>query len=740
MPNEERYLYEFGSFLLDPAERRLLRNGTPVSLPPKAFITLVLLVERGGRVRDKQELMRAVWPETFVEENNLTQCISILRKALAENGESQGFIETVPRVGYRFIAPVHRLLAENGTHGVEAIGHHSRIVIREEEEIEEEEVADVVTIPCAPEDGRQPASEARESGRTLAALLRGRRVWFGFGALCVIAAAAGYWWLRPPRTPELVNYVAITRNIPFAEPVAADGGIIYLVSSSQLTKLPVSGGGLTPITLNLPGSLKAIKDFSAARQEVLAIGGTPTTQTDEAELWALSVSSGTAWRIGDLYAHDANWSGDGQSILYTHRNGLYRAGRDGSGQRLLARLTGPVWAPRESPDGRWIRFTVREGSSDSIWEVAADGSRLRSLLTDEGILPYDGHWTPDSKYFIVPLHRSERVDLWALPRTNDILSQTRIEPIRLTSGPINMAFPVPSHDGSQIFAAGWLERVEILRHDAVANSFVPFLPGVSADGVAFSSDGKWVAYSSFPEQALWRSRVDGSESVQLSPESMQCLLPRWSPDGKMIAFMGHAKGEPWRIYLVPAQGGTPEPVVVSPDDQATPTWSPDGTALIYAGAPWMNGFAPSSTAVHYLDLLTRQVTTLPDSMGLWSPRWSPDGKHLVAETTDSQGLRVFDFRSRQWTPLVKLTGKTLGYTAWSHDSKYVYFNAFDEESSRVYRVNAEGEPHVTTVIDLKGLQPANTLGQWFTLAPDESVLITHDTSIRNIYALDVRFP
>src|SRR5215467_14998815 len=111
MSSETRYLYEFGAFRLDPAERQLLRDGKAVPLPPKAFLTLVLLVERNGRVREKQELMQAVWPGTFVEENNLTQCISLLRKTLGENGDSQGFIETIPRLGYRFVAPVRRSTA-----------------------------------------------------------------------------------------------------------------------------------------------------------------------------------------------------------------------------------------------------------------------------------------------------------------------------------------------------------------------------------------------------------------------------------------------------------------------------------------------------------------------------------------------------------------------------------------------------------------------------------------------------
>src|SRR5260370_32082561 len=105
MDKPPRHLYEFGAFRLDPGAHLLLCHDVPVSLPPKAFDTLVLLVQQSGRLVRKEEFLRTIWPGSFVEENNLTQCISLLRKALA-NGEGSPVIETVPRLGYRFVAEV----------------------------------------------------------------------------------------------------------------------------------------------------------------------------------------------------------------------------------------------------------------------------------------------------------------------------------------------------------------------------------------------------------------------------------------------------------------------------------------------------------------------------------------------------------------------------------------------------------------------------------------------------------
>src|ERR687894_1492954 len=99
--------YGFGPFVVDTREGTLLCEGRPVPLTPKAFETLVALVEQSGRCLSKEELMRRVWPDSFVEENNLSQNISQLRRALqAEGEEAARYIETVPRRGYRFSAPV----------------------------------------------------------------------------------------------------------------------------------------------------------------------------------------------------------------------------------------------------------------------------------------------------------------------------------------------------------------------------------------------------------------------------------------------------------------------------------------------------------------------------------------------------------------------------------------------------------------------------------------------------------
>lgn len=126
MSVERKLLYEFGKYRCDPAEHLLFCDGTPVSLAPKAFEILVVLIQSNGRLLTKEDLMQKVWPDTFVEDANLTINISALRKVLGDSTGNQQFIETVPKRGYRFLAPVKELQddvtggAQNPEYGVSA--------------------------------------------------------------------------------------------------------------------------------------------------------------------------------------------------------------------------------------------------------------------------------------------------------------------------------------------------------------------------------------------------------------------------------------------------------------------------------------------------------------------------------------------------------------------------------------------------------------------------------------------
>jgi len=222
--------------------------------------------------------------------------------------------------------------------------------------------------------------------------------------------------------------------------------------------------------------------------------------------------------------------------------------------------------------------------------------------------------------------------------------------MQLTTGPMSSYGPVPSLDGKQLFIGGRQPRIEIVRYDSASKTFVPFLKGVSAEGLAFSRDRKWVAYVSYPEGALWRSATDGSQRLQLSAPSMRASLPRWSPDGKRIAFMSSQAGQPERIFVVDADGGAPQQITSGKDGAYDPSWSPDGNSLAF-GRNFMQG--SRKLDIEILNLATHGSSILPGSEGLWSPRWSPGGRYISALSADVRGLLLFDWQSRTWTPLAK---------------------------------------------------------------------------------------
>jgi Tol biopolymer transport system component len=141
--------------------------------------------------------------------------------------------------------------------------------------------------------------------------------------------------------------------------------------------------------------------------------------------------------------------------------------------------------------------------------------------------------------------------------------------------------------------------------------------------------------------------------------------------------------------------------------------------------------------VYVLDLKTRQVSTVPGSEGLFSPRWSPDGEHLCALSQDSKKLLLYDFKTQKWTEWVNEEG-AIGFPAWSRDGKYVYFDAAFTDKTTYRRVKV-GQTHSEFFLDLKGVHRYvdTSVGAWSGLSPDESPLLLLDLSTQEVYALDL---
>jgi Tol biopolymer transport system component len=144
-----------------------------------------------------------------------------------------------------------------------------------------------------------------------------------------------------------------------------------------------------------------------------------------------------------------------------------------------------------------------------------------------------GRWTPDGRYFVFQANDS----IWTMREGGDLFHRASREARQLTTGPLSLSYPLPSADGKKLYVNSAQDRGELVRYDAKSHSFTPYLSGLSATALNFSRDGKWITYVAYPEGSLWRSKVDGSERLQLTPGSQFAYLPRWSPNGRQIAFM-----------------------------------------------------------------------------------------------------------------------------------------------------------------------------------------------------------
>jgi Tol biopolymer transport system component len=264
---------------------------------------------------------------------------------------------------------------------------------------------------------------------------------------------------------------------------------------------------------------------------------------------------------------------------------------------------------------------------------------------------------------------------------------------------------------------------------------MPYLRGISAGQVAFSRDTQWVAYTTFPDGNLWRSRVDGSEKLQLTTAPILAQFPKWSPDGRQIAFIDLEAGKPQSIYLVPADGGSPSELHATSFNVWRLNWMPDGNSIVYAEST--NASGTPSTLIHSLDLKTLKISTLPDSQQRYWPALSPDGRYLVATTVDAQELMLFDSTSQKWS---KLASASIGFTQWSADSKYVYFDTGYSANAAVLRIRIS-DRKLERVADLRDFRRVVTnFISWSGLTPDGSPLLMRDTGTQEVYALDFEAP
>jgi Tol biopolymer transport system component/DNA-binding winged helix-turn-helix (wHTH) protein len=703
----------FGLFEVDFASLELRKSGIKIKIQDQPFQILALLLERPGQIVTREEIQKRLWAgDTFVDfDLGLNSAVKKLRQALGDESENPRFVETLYRRGYRFLAPVQgdapadapiTAVPPKPSGGADGQEIHDHLNLKHVEE----------SVPT------------RKNARRLLGYLL-------LPLLLAIGLLAGY-GLRPRATPRITGYQQITQDGRQKFRVVSDGDRLYIqeYDSGRFVVSQVSAAGGETSSLQTPFTNVMLGNITPDGSALL-LGGFQETNK-QVSVWSLPLPTGAPRRVGDLVVESLAPSPDGKSFIVSNSDGVSEASADGGLVRKLFTTTGVAYNLAVSPDGKRISFSLedmRTGTS-GIWVAGRDGSNPHALFPNDVDSEHDScaRWTPDGKYLLFARYSQGHENIWALS-VDDSWFKGPPRAMQLTNGPLDFSEPLPSRDGKKIFTVGAQPRIELIRYDG-KSGFGPFLGGLSVTDVAFSTDGQWVTYITIPDKALWRSRLDGSERMQLTdPGKVWAALPRWSPDGKQIVFMGRTVNANWRAYLISSNGGTFQDLVPSAPAGMDPAWMPDGKSIVLS----LGNLGATGQGISMVDLQTRKASDLPGTEHLFSPRVSPDGKYIAAITTDSQTLMLFDVAAQRWTELVRMP---IGYPSWSHDGRHIYFDSILSEDPAFYRV-AISEGKLERLVSLSGIRRFwGEMAEWTGLAPDDSLLLTRDASHQEVYAID----
>ena len=677
----------FGLYEIDLESGELWKAGFRIKLQTQPFKVLTALLERPGHVVTREELQERLWgKDTVVDfDHSLGTAINKIREALGDSAENPRFIETLSRRGYRFIAPVGVV---ESTHEVLPLAAPGLPAAGTAPVMAPTMVAPRIATP-ADETSPQPVAVMPLSREGIRSAGFGRHsVWTLLAIAATAACLAGFFVGSERATTTPPHIMQITHNGHFAptvestETLAAvttDGVHLFAATidsgHSLISAISLTGGAVVPLSVPSEVASPALGDISPDGSRLLLRDH--LSPESEQPLWVVPTIGGSALRVGSVLAHDATWmpegTADGDGVLFANGNNLYLTHLNGNDPKLYASLPGRAFWLRWEPNGYLLRFTMLDPLAHtlSLWQLSASDRQAKRILLEFGSNPGQpsttccGVWTADGKSFVFQVSEGGTTDLWKLA------GEAVARPVRLTDGPLQFQSPVAARIGSRIYFLGVDARSE-LETVSSTGELVPekgFLS--SAVRVDMSRDGGWAAWTDSSGR-LWRARADGSETLQLTPETLDVFLARWSPDGSKLALMAREPGKAWQIYLISANGGDLRPLLRESRNAADPSWSPDGQSLVFGRVNDAMGKENAARTLSVLTLATGAVEQVPGSDGLFSPRWSPDGRYIAALTLDQRQVRLFTVATRSWTTLAVPSGAD---PIWSSDSRSLFLHA-----------------------------------------------------------------
>jgi Tol biopolymer transport system component/DNA-binding winged helix-turn-helix (wHTH) protein len=569
MSNAASSLYEFGSYRVDVEQRTFTREGRTVPLAPKTFELLLLLVRSPGRAFSKQELMTALWPDVSVEEANLSFQISTLRKAL---GQDAGWIETVPKHGYRFAAGVR-------------------------------------TVPLAVALTAH-VEESRAGGAIgFAADQKGVVAATGLLVLLAVMAWVAYRQPLPGPTARAVAAVPLTaypgfEMVPSLSPDGSqvaftwdgpqeDNRDIYvkLVGPGEPLRLTSDPRWDMSPAWSPDGRSIAFErygDFSSGRSEIFVI---PALGGAERIVAALELRGAPSYppRANLSWTPDGKWIAVGGRPAHETQTGIWLIGFENGERRRLTEpgdLNARDTTPSFSPDGRYLAF-IRVRSGQGAIYIREMSSSLTPIGEPFRVTPKSDNtagfaWSPDGRSLV--FSSGGHVNPTRLYSVAFSASAPRADPEILPFGEQARAVTI-SKTGRLVYSAQWRDAA-LWKLDLSAPSEArgPVAPSTYDEHTPdFSPDGKRLAFASTRSgsEEIWIADADGSHPRQMTAmKGPQCSNPRWSPDGKTILFSSRREGSQDLYLLSPDTAGV-QRITDDPGEEFEARWSRDGRTIYF---------------------------------------------------------------------------------------------------------------------------------------------------------------
>lgn len=658
MSRQAKHLYEFGPFCLDATERLLMRDGRVVSLPPKVVDTLLVLVEHRGHILEKDELMSALWPDTFVEESSLAQNVFLLRRALGDGQAEERYVETIPRRGYRFVADVREL---QGTEIIAARRTETRIVIEEEEENGEQERAEKTAVarssPTAP-----PLIDKMPRGKKwlIAALSSCVLVGLAFALyyftkqrqpIGQVGASFHKMQINKLTTDGLTAYAAVSPDGKYLAQAMEQGTeqslwVRQVATTSNVQIVPPSEVRYRGVTFSPDGNFVYYVAYEknenmGVLSVVSLLGGTPRKLTEDVD------SPAAISPDGKRIVFERNYPSRWETVLIV-------VNADGTGEKTLATRKRPDYfstdGPSWSPDGKMIACAGgsrdANGSYMNIVGVNVDDGKEKLLTAQRWNYMGQVAWQGDGQALIAIAWQGASSlvtnQIWHIPYpsgearkiTNDLSGYRGLS----LSADASALATVQSTRVSHIYVApsGAPER---------ATQITSGLGDLYSEGLgmAWTPDGHIVYGSTASGNPdIWIMDAAGNHQRQLTMDDHMDFMPCVTPDGRYIVFVSERKGT-YNIWRMDADGGNPKQLTQGSNEN-WPSLSSDGQWVIYLGS------SKSKGALWKVPIEGGEPVPLSESY-LSRPAVSPDGKLIT-------GLVLDDQTSWMWVSVMPVEGGT----------------------------------------------------------------------------------